>query len=517
MGILSKKNHHLVKSLSNFRYVCRNTCSINPSLYHIPNRHLHDNLKNDDNNNLKFLLKRLQGKPVNRIPYFSELSTEKGKTFSVRQDLYLPYNPPFPDYVIGSCNGLLCLDDIFGNVVFWNPSTKQCKFLPQSSVQRPPSAIESEFYCTGFGFDPKSEDYKVVRFVDFSDEDYHDIGINQVELYSLKSDSWKEISYGDVYACSGLSINGFYYWLADGTGSTLSDTFILSFDFANEEFSSLALPDLHIPSGPYYLELLEYNGSLAVVIHRDYTYPSSGTKNSFDIWVLNGSWTREFVIESVSGVKRPLGVLKNGDLFFESLNHELLLFDSTTRELKTLGIYGCPKEMQLIPYVESSVPLNGKLELEEHVMYQPDIENKELCPTLTFNSSRNSSYSDMELDDLPGTDNDHWFVLMLEMVETEATRDEMIDCYIKTLAKVVGSEEEAKKRIYKVCYFYGEYPGFGCVLDCDTANKLEELPGVYIFLDSYHDPKYKDYRGGLFIHGEIVRRFKGPKRHRFFM
>uniref|UniRef100_M8CCQ5 MORF/ORRM1/DAG-like MORF domain-containing protein n=1 Tax=Aegilops tauschii TaxID=37682 RepID=M8CCQ5_AEGTA len=75
----------------------------------------------------------------------------------------------------------------------------------------------------------------------------------------------------------------------------------------------------------------------------------------------------------------------------------------------------------------------------------------------------------------------------------------MIDCYIQTLAKVLGSEEEAKKKIYNVSC--ERYFGFG------------HSPGVlFVLPDSYVDPEHKDYGAELFVNGEIVQR--SPERQR---
>ncbi|KAE8674659.1 Detected protein of unknown function [Hibiscus syriacus] len=225
--------------------------------------------------------------------------------------------------VSGPCNGLVCLrrDD---KVSLWSPSTREfkicktqrtyahcrtslkflCSFvyfarffnkiLPQSSVSRPPLADFTSFDCLGFGFDSQTNDYKVVRFVTNYFEHKEDVSRipdwnHHVELYSLKSDSWKEISAHDVYPYDGppeynIYINGFYYWQENGN----FDYLLLSFGMVNEKFSTLPLPEF-------------------------------GTDKSFDLWVMNGSWTKQLSIESVSGVKRPLRFWKNGELFLETL------------------------------------------------------------------------------------------------------------------------------------------------------------------------------------------------------
>ncbi|KAE8076084.1 hypothetical protein FH972_014755 [Carpinus fangiana] len=97
----------------------------------------------------------------------------------------------------------------------------------------------------------------------------------------------------------------------------------------------------------------------------------------------------------------------------------------------------------------------------------------------------------------PGCDYEHWLIVMDKPGGDGATKHQMIDCYIQTLAKVLGSEEEAKKKIYNVSC--ERYFGFGCEIDEETSNKLEGLPGVlFVLPDSYVDPEYKDYGGESF-------------------
>uniref|UniRef100_A0A2P2KU63 Uncharacterized protein MANES_15G092300 n=2 Tax=Rhizophora mucronata TaxID=61149 RepID=A0A2P2KU63_RHIMU len=103
---------------------------------------------------------------------------------------------------------------------------------------------------------------------------------------------------------------------------------------------------------------------------------------------------------------------------------------------------------------------------------------------------------------LDGCDFEHWLVVV-EKPEGDPTRDEIIDSYIKTLAMVVGSEEEARKKIYSVstrCYF-----AFGALVSEELSYKIKELPRVrWVLPDSYLDVKNKDYGGEPFINGEAV-------------
>ncbi|XP_028077290.1 multiple organellar RNA editing factor 8, chloroplastic/mitochondrial-like [Camellia sinensis] len=103
---------------------------------------------------------------------------------------------------------------------------------------------------------------------------------------------------------------------------------------------------------------------------------------------------------------------------------------------------------------------------------------------------------------LDGCDFEHWLVVV-EKPEGEPTRDEIIDSYIKTLAKVVGSEEEARMKIYSVSTRH--YFAFGALVSEEVSYKIKELPGVrWVLPDSYLDVRNKDYGGEPFINGQAV-------------
>ncbi|XP_064952836.1 multiple organellar RNA editing factor 2, chloroplastic-like [Musa acuminata AAA Group] len=134
---------------------------------------------------------------------------------------------------------------------------------------------------------------------------------------------------------------------------------------------------------------------------------------------------------------------------------------------------------------------------------------------VTAGSRGGSGFSDRPPTEMPplfpGCDYEHWLIVMDKPGGEGATKQQMIDCYIQTLAKVVGSEEEAKRRIYNVSC--ERYFGFGCEIDEETSNKLEGLPGVlFVLPDSYVDAENKDYGAELFVNGEIVQR--SPERQR---
>ncbi|KAK6935713.1 hypothetical protein RJ641_032743 [Dillenia turbinata] len=103
---------------------------------------------------------------------------------------------------------------------------------------------------------------------------------------------------------------------------------------------------------------------------------------------------------------------------------------------------------------------------------------------------------------LDGCDFEHWLVVV-NKPDPNLTRDEIIDSYIKTLAQVVGSEEEARKRIYSVSTKH--YFAFSCLVPEELSHKIKELPGVnWVLPDSYMNVKEKTYGGEPFIDGQAV-------------
>ncbi|KAJ8437947.1 hypothetical protein Cgig2_031463 [Carnegiea gigantea] len=103
---------------------------------------------------------------------------------------------------------------------------------------------------------------------------------------------------------------------------------------------------------------------------------------------------------------------------------------------------------------------------------------------------------------LAGCDWEHWLVVV-EAPDPKLTRDEIIDGYIKTLAHVVGSEEEAQMKIYSVSTRH--YYAFGALLSEEVAYKLKDQPHVrWVLPDSYLDVKNKTYAGEPFINGQAV-------------
>ncbi|KAK9087941.1 hypothetical protein Syun_030335 [Stephania yunnanensis] len=91
-----------------------------------------------------------------------------------------------------------------------------------------------------------------------------------------------------------------------------------------------------------------------------------------------------------------------------------------------------------------------------------------------------------------GCDYNHWLITMEFPKDPKPTAEEMVETYVQTLAKVVGSVEEAKKRMYACSTT--TYNGFQAVMTEEMSEKFRGLPGVvFILPDSYIDPVNKEY------------------------
>ncbi|TYI48467.1 hypothetical protein E1A91_D13G250700v1 [Gossypium mustelinum] len=110
---------------------------------------------------------------------------------------------------------------------------------------------------------------------------------------------------------------------------------------------------------------------------------------------------------------------------------------------------------------------------------------------------------------LYGRGDEHWLIILEFPERPKPLEEEMIDTYVKTLASVVGSEEEAKKRIYSVCTT--RYTGFRALFSKDLVKKLGELPRVrWVLSDDFIYGQDRYYGGDLFVDGNVIH---GPPQH----
>ncbi|CAN0854208.1 F-box/LRR-repeat/kelch-repeat protein At2g27520 [Linum grandiflorum] len=102
-----------------------------------------------------------------------------------------------------SCRGLFLVGyynrnklEIPQHLAIVNPATKEKRVLPQSDLFHPVSGIAPKVMLYGLGYDSQTNDYGVVRLFDVRLFDMVDQSVTIAELYSMRSNSWREVDIG---------------------------------------------------------------------------------------------------------------------------------------------------------------------------------------------------------------------------------------------------------------------------------------------------------------------------------
>ncbi|KAK4439432.1 F-box protein CPR1 [Sesamum alatum] len=198
-------------------------------------------------------------------------------------------DPPLHDHgMANSCNGLVLA--VSDTPLLWNPSTRKFKELPPTPLD-PPGDVKvyvNELY--GFGYDSKSDDYKVVRVTEVGDGPDGEYLYSETKIYSLKSNSWKRVSDYPHILPSGKRVWGVY--LNDALHTVVKHCHhcesIMAFDLGTAEHHELPRPDLTGENvGVASVEVM--GGYLTALVPRN--------MNRSEIWVMKEygvkeSWTK---------------------------------------------------------------------------------------------------------------------------------------------------------------------------------------------------------------------------------
>ncbi|XP_057950711.1 F-box/kelch-repeat protein At3g23880-like [Malania oleifera] len=357
-----------VKSLLRFQCVCKSWCAMlkNPSFI---TDHFHFSSNHNDN-------KR-------NVLWISRCYYSRGTCYCIS------INPPhmmvpveFPlkgggisTRIVGHWNGIICahtsiwnyggdLNPMSRRYFLWNPTTREYKVLPLPQYL----THDSRCYGPGFGFDSKTNDYKIVKFVNCYSEPC------KAEVYSLRSDTWREIQAPPV--CFEKYVLKYYDRNIDGAifwAGISDDPVIVWFDMANETFRLIPLP--HDVLSIYRRQdvvhrVTSFKESFALLV-----FPMSESHSPyhlFDVWVMSElgvaeSWVK---LHSVALPERslPLGLSNNGELLIvKGGNGALAWYYPITRKLVNLEFQSSesfyPGKIQSIEsvfYTESLVSLGGQ-------------------------------------------------------------------------------------------------------------------------------------------------------------
>ncbi|XP_065623764.1 F-box/kelch-repeat protein At3g06240-like [Quercus suber] len=273
------------------------------------------------------------------------------------------------------------------NFILWNPCVKKYVRLPNPNFSFRTTGPYTA--AVGFGFDSKTNDYKVVRFVTPEDRDFEEGEFTpKVEVYSLATGEWRVVTAtaqcpkcavrdtAMVYLRLQAFVNGALHLVCYKTTPEIRFLyFVLVFDLEDEVFREIPLPKHSDKYSWEWVSILAYGNSIAV-IEPGY---SVGT---LDIWVLKNyadadadasSWTKIISLDAQAppqeDITRPFrgsyrkkipcakAFRKSGKVILETYRKRLVSRNLETQEVKDLGITGS-KYSFVDPYVESLVLLD---------------------------------------------------------------------------------------------------------------------------------------------------------------
>ncbi|KAI7984839.1 F-box protein CPR1 [Camellia lanceoleosa] len=176
----------------------------------------------------------------------------------------------------------------------------------------PKPRIKAAFHCHGFGFDPRNNDYKVVRIVNFYRTT--EAPTTRIEVYSLNAGSWKMSSTGrnsyPVEITIGYTgrfpsyLEGAVHFAANMCNS--NDPLILLFDLSDEVFQTMMLPNGMVSVSTEEMSTSVFGGLLSLLCYKD------AAPNQYClIWIMKeygvvDSWCKQFTVDLSGGITKVL-------------------------------------------------------------------------------------------------------------------------------------------------------------------------------------------------------------------
>ncbi|XP_057787283.1 F-box/kelch-repeat protein At3g23880-like [Salvia miltiorrhiza] len=251
-------------------------------------------------------------------------------------------------WVVGSCNGIICVAIDEKDVFLWNPATRKSKQLPPAGVEMKPGF----YYIWGFGYSESEVDYKVVGLFCA----YGDGGLQEsvVKIYSLRANSWKRIEdfrCGVPFDETGKFASGKLHFAASKGMDFDSRWNIVSLDLKSEAYGIVEQPSYEEGCSDFSLELV--GGCLSILC--DYEMKRT------DLWVLKESWSRLLSIPYLMDpgkyvYSNPLLMMPNGDILLV-FGACFVVYNPKDDSFRCPRISNVDSFLEADIYVESLVPL----------------------------------------------------------------------------------------------------------------------------------------------------------------
>ncbi|XP_057441267.1 F-box/kelch-repeat protein At3g06240-like [Lotus japonicus] len=281
----------------------------------------------------------------------------------------------FINKVINSSNGLLCLSDQGKeNFIACNPVTGEFIRLPKATrVDNTDEMPLHQKIYAGFGFQPKTNEYKVVRIF----KKRYMIA----QIHTLGTSTWRNLVVKSRYLTRlqfPTCVSGALHWIrVSDYEDKLS---ILCFNFETERFRSFPCPPhlfkMHCTTS---VTMGELKGCLYVCASFSLSYHDTRVK----MWIMKKygfgeSWTKVFSIDVTDlcniGAKIryhtyclcwPVKHFKNGGgiLMYHSFNW-FIYYEPEKNGFKIFKGYGTKSRFKVIPHIPSLISLKDAVKRE---------------------------------------------------------------------------------------------------------------------------------------------------------
>ncbi|KAG2717430.1 hypothetical protein I3760_03G174500 [Carya illinoinensis] len=231
--------------------------------------------------------------------------------------------------------------------VLWNPSIHRTLGLPEPNIARGIPYYEVE-NSHGFGYDPSSNDFKLVRLV-YLKRHYNEAQ-PLVEIYTLNSGCWRTIAsppQSYIVKNNRLStfVNEASHWLAhtppNAAAGTTFRNVILAFDMGKEVFHEIEVPSCFVGDSHLNMAVGVRDGLLCLVPRN--SHPCG--KLHFSVWIMKDygigeSWSKLFDIDISQGLLTVVAFRKNGEVLITVEDGELHSYKPNTQQVTHLGFHG---------------------------------------------------------------------------------------------------------------------------------------------------------------------------------
>ncbi|XP_065870860.1 F-box protein At3g07870-like [Euphorbia lathyris] len=293
------------------------------------------------------------------------------RNFPIDGNEAIALNPMDHKYkVVNSCNGFLCLSEPIYNkpVVVCNPVTGEFIDLPQVIKGENDDGFSNDYFDCGFGFSPKTNQYKVVKLLkQYSPLEHVTIRrkyTDLVQVHILGTRSWKNIEFSPYSGYMFLFptyLNGAVHWICLLVKKLI---LILSFDCEKECFHPFPSPPLR--------EGIRDNVGMGV-LGGCLCICDSSDPSLTCVWVMKNygvetSWTKVFEIDvsycgrMLYGLYQPIKYMNNGALLmFNYPSSVLIYYDPRNHGLKLFELRPSKSKFEILAHTPSLISLKDVL------------------------------------------------------------------------------------------------------------------------------------------------------------